>query len=509
MKDIASKRLRQVIFPGRCVDNQDPQMLGRIRVYPEQENVIDRKASVYDFNEQRDKWSEKDPFVFLPLLPYFIYQVPKVDEYVQILYANPADTSANNKFYVQGPFSSPTTTPAENFNSSKTYLNAGSRNRRYKSLKNIDGEYIDLNTTGIYPEPGDNGFMGRGSADLIVKEDEVLIRAGKIKPYKNGQIPNKNENRAFIDLVKYSTTEQYAPTKKEIRFISQDKDITKLIEYTIFNPENTMSAFTGQVILYNITPDTSNSGNTKSNNISPNSNLDNYKSVQYISQFTGLNLLEVSNFINNFLLSVMKGIFEDGRPVLNQYPFYYRPAPNLYNIVTANPDDVDENAWFNTLALLPLVRPTKFSPTFGGNGLVYDKTGTPYAPKIPQIEKFQPKRILQQENTVAYIGAKQVYLLSQDTSHPIKGKIDFTDTLYGISQTKLIDEIQPKTSSLVRGEELLELLNLMVRYITTHVHPYPGLPPVGVTTDGTNVQDLLKELLDANEKILNKNIRLN
>ena len=61
----------------------------------------------------------------------------------------------------------------------------------------------------------------------------------------------------------------------------------------------------------------------------------------------------------------------------------------------------------------------------------------------------------------------------------------------------------------MRGEELLELLNLMVRYMTTHVHPYPGLPPVGVTTDGTNVQNLLKELLDANEKILNKNIRLN
>ena len=502
-------RLSQVIFPGRCVDNKDPQMLGRIRVYPEQVNIIDQKKSVYDFNEDRDKWSEKDPFVFLPLLPYFLYQVPKVDEYVQLMYANPGEKTSNNKFYVQGPFSSPTTTPKENFNSAKTFLNAGSRNKRYKSLKNIDGEYLNLNTVGIYPEPGDTGLLGRGSADIIIKENEVLIRAGKYSPYKNGQIPNRNLNRAFIDIVKYDTTEQYAPSKKEIRMIPQDKDITKLIEYTIFNPENIMSAFTGQVILYNITPDTSNKGNTKSNNVTPNTDLDNFKSIQYISQFSSLNIFEVVSFINNFIMSVMKGVFDDGRPVLNQYPLYYRPSSSLYNIVTANPDTVDANAWVNTLLLLSLIKPTEFSVSLGGNGLIYDKTGSPVAPKIPQIETFQPKRVLQQENTVAYMGAKQVYLLSQESTHPVKGKIDFTDTLYGITQDKLVDEIQPKTSSLVRGEELLELLNLIVRFLATHVHPYPGLPPVPVSQDGTNLQDLLKELLEAHQKVLNKNIRLN
>ena len=116
---------------------------------------------------------------------------------------------------------------------------------------------------------------------------------------------------------------------------------------------------------------------------------------------------------------------------------------------------------------------------------------------------------MNEENTAAFMGGKQVYLLSQDTVNPAKSAIDFNDTLYGITQTKMVDEIQPKTSSMVRGEELLELINLIVKYLANHVHPYPGLPPVPVANDGTQLNDLLKELIDATNKVLNKNIRLN
>ena len=92
---------------------------------------------------------------------------------------------------------------------------------------------------------------------------------------------------------------------------------------------------------------------------------------------------------------------------------------------------------------------------------------------------------------------------------PGKGKINFADTLYGISLDQFVDEFIPKTSSLVRGEELLELLNLIVRFLTTHTHAYPGLPPVPVTQDGTSVPNILTEMQNAYTKILNGNIRLN
>jgi hypothetical protein len=67
----------------------------------------------------------------------------------------------------------------------------------------------------------------------------------------------------------------------------------------------------------------------------------------------------------------------------------------------------------------------------------------------------------------------------------------------------------PNTSSLVRGEELLELINLIVRFLITHAHPFPGLPPVSVTEDGSTINNLLSELSLATKKILNKKIRMN
>jgi hypothetical protein len=62
---------------------------------------------------------------------------------------------------------------------------------------------------------------------------------------------------------------------------------------------------------------------------------------------------------------------------------------------------------------------------------------------------------------------------------------------------------------MVRGEELLELLSLIVRFLTTHTHAFPGLPPVPVTQDGTSVTSILTEMQNAVNKVLNQNIRIN
>ncbi len=62
---------------------------------------------------------------------------------------------------------------------------------------------------------------------------------------------------------------------------------------------------------------------------------------------------------------------------------------------------------------------------------------------------------------------------------------------------------------MVRGEELLELLELIVRFCITHVHSYPGLPPLPTTVDQLTTDELLSSMFNAYQKVLNNNIRLN
>lgn len=492
---------RQIIYQGKVVDTEDPFMLGRVRVYPEDQNIQDRLGSIPNFNEGRDKWGEKDPFVFLPLLPYFIYQVPKVDEYVHILYTNPNDKTNKGQYYVQGPFSSPTSIEKENNESAKSFLSSGIRNKRYQPIKNKEGDVSNPQTYGIYPEPEDIAILGRNNSDMILKDGEVLIRAGKHGNFNRTQIPVAKTNRAFIQLSKYDTLEQYASPSTKYTIRKQDEQTKKLIEYEVFNPENQFNKFTGQIILYNLEPDDV-SGTTMATSITNNTNLSEFKRIQYIEQFNALSMPEVAIKINKFIKSVMKGRMDTGMGINNQFPFYYRANKQ-------NRDNSDPVSFANLTLLYSLIKPSEFINNLRGFGLIYDKTGKNNVPTKVEKEQFRPKRILNQENTVGIVGANQLYLLSHDANNPAKAKINLNDTIYGIDQSTVVNEIQPKTSSVVRGEELMTLIELIVRYLVTHVHPYPGMPPVPVSSDGTRVEDLLKELLEASSKILNKNIRIN
>ena len=74
----------QLIFFGTCVDAEDPLMLGRIRAVPIDE--VETSLLPQNWNPIKDIWTERDPLIYLPLLPYYISQVPRVDEYIHIFY---------------------------------------------------------------------------------------------------------------------------------------------------------------------------------------------------------------------------------------------------------------------------------------------------------------------------------------------------------------------------------------------------------------------------------------
>jgi len=102
---MSDNSLERNIYYGRVLDNDDPLMLGRIRVHPDIENLPALESAVEGFdknsqNPDNGKWSIKDPLIFLPLLPYFVNQVPKIGERVLILYFNNSKQNLRDRFYL-------------------------------------------------------------------------------------------------------------------------------------------------------------------------------------------------------------------------------------------------------------------------------------------------------------------------------------------------------------------------------------------------------------------------
>lgn len=500
------EKIHQVIYKGQCIDNDDPLRLGRIRAYLKTDNLTNIEES-----NTYTPWDYNDPFVFLPLLPLFINTPPKNEEYVHLFYSNIDKKIAKDKYYIPGVFSSPTNIKHETYDSAVSNLEEGSRNKKAVNIKDL------TQVKGVYAEPDDVGIYGRGDSDIIIKDNTVLLRSGKHKPFNRNETPQLDNKRSFLQLSKFQQRTVFSSPENKYRLSVNDTNIQKLIEYTITDPTNTFNIFSGFIYVYNVKK----SPGYKSNSITPLTEITEKSLVTTIS-FSNKGIDEVSDLINQVLnLIIEKNSISDlvnddtvGVEIQNNqnydggnlYPFYYRPVPIFYSqLETTNNVNVRK---FIT-DLLSKIK-TNSSQVNNGYGLVYNKNRDTNAPLDLKKETIIPKTVEKYDKSVGILGADELYLLShQSQKFGIANKINMNNTLYGIDENKIADEIEPKTSSLVRGEELFELIDLIVSFLISHVHPYPGMAPVPVAQDGTRVDDILKELLNASEKVLNKKIRIN
>ena len=520
----------QIIFFGICVDNQDPLMLGRIRCHPIQENIKAMEGTIQGFNEKSKStlngpWGEKDPFIFLPFLPYFVNQVPKVGEGVMIIYFNNQLTKGRNRFYLIGPYSSPTTIENEDYRSARTHTDMGYQNSRDK-LPNIKDpyskEYPNNKNAGVFPEPEDISINGRGTSDFILKNNDLLLRAGKHKPFKTGEIPEYDDNRAFIQLSKFTNKLSYGTPESYVRLERQEQQLKYLIEYDVYNPESAPQIFQGDVTIYQLPDKESRATKTSQFEWDTEITGSTLSKVRIIKIDQPLGIDDFAKFVSDQIVALKdtpelmisnlpaNGTVNQNNNSANelQFPFYYRPSKRIRNIIKSLPSQntITDFTNMNQLISKVLITTTDVSP---GYGLVLDRKVSPELPFLPKREVFTPIKTEQIDNTVGLIGASQLYLLSHDTTIPGKGKISLPGSVSGISPTQVFDEVEPKTSSMVRGEELLELLESIVGFLVSHVHPYPLLPPSGVAYDGTSIDDLTKKMLEAYQKVLNSNIRIN
>lgn len=524
----------QIIFPGEVYDDKDPMMLGRVRVIPETKNYSDIINSIPNWNESVDAWTAKDPICFLPLLPYFLNFTPTVGEYVHIIYSN-KDFPFQNQFYIQGPFSSPMTIPYENFHGAKKFLSSGDRIKDSIAIKNTDGTYKLKDSEGVFPEPYDNAILGRGTADIIIKENELLLRAGKTKKLQKDLLPTANEKRSFLQLSRFTEKQEKGDTVNEIKTIYDSLNIKKMVVWEITNLDNNQDKFTGSVSLYSLIPTSTkiNSDKFKENTITTLSvGIDYFNHCENID-FIGKSLDEVVNIINDFIYGVFSGFKTSTFKINNienalpgtTFPFIVTPSKTTLEKglrFNSNPSVKENLEMSNYLKFYDKIRPQGTYNNTKGFFLVWDndngnfKIGPSFTVKTEEYVNYNYNA--NEDITYAALGGQKLFLLSQDSTGP-KGTISFNNTLYGINQSKFVgnfgksgdnDSIIGKTYPMVRGDKLMELLAKIVNFLGNHVHPISIIKPCRIANgDESSIDEIYELLNNAQNTILNENIRLN
>jgi hypothetical protein len=525
MSEITNQNQYQIIFAGRVLDNNDPMMLGRLRVIPETDDYTAIIGAISDWNEDKDKWTTKDPIVFLPLLPFFVSQVPQINEYVHIIYMN-KEYKRINQFYIQGPFSSPLLSPFENFQGAKKFLAAGTRLTQGLSLRNTDGTYLSSSggsVEGIFPKPEDVGILGRGTADLIIKQNEVLLRAGKTPELKYNKLPTPNNNRSFLQLSYFPIQETKESPQKTTSLKQVIKSIEKVVVWHIDNLENTQNVYNGFVQLYTYNKedlrfDTSNFNPQTILNINIGTTL---KSTDAKIDIIGKSFDETVYIINTFIKGVFEGFLTysgysspNQTAFQNSFPFVVTPSQLTYetgNSFTSTTINNETSNFIKFSSKILLDFGSKESGYFLVSGRKGEKPiyGTQYD---VVFETIFPTSFKSEPISYGVMGAQKIYLLSQDATSS-KNKIDLQNTIYGIPQDVFVRgeaSLESLTFSTVRGEVIIELLRKMYAFLEGHVHPISIIKPAKrASGNGQRLEDIETLLNNAESLILNQNIRIN
>jgi hypothetical protein len=521
----------QILFSGIVLDTDDPSMLNRARVHSQQKDDVNsllekfkttiikkypniNPEQIFEIrpNGEKDiakkfRFTKEDPFVYRPFLPFHLKFVPKQNELVLLIFWNKDENNSRiNQFYIPGILKSPMNVEYENYKQSVGTLSQGILLKPSKVLKNFLGKFINQSASTVWAKPEDNAIYGRGSTDLILKKDDLILRAGKVSNMNSQTSPKPNKNLGFFQIT-------YLPkeidggignsyTVDEI----PDTPIAKLLEYDITDGlDNSSGFFSGSVNLYNL-PQTA-SVSQKLFNFSSKT-PENVTAPLLSFNFQNLNFSGVTELINK----VVKGLtnnesikFGEGIPDWSpdglMFPFFFRPSQNLRDVLNITPNTQtspqDMLKWQNTTKIYQTITAASSQKT-PGYGLVSEK-GKLGAFFQKKKKSYTSSVISKKSKSYSILGSDKILLLSYNDSV----KLENNDT-YGLNSKK-IAQLKANTQSTVRGENLYEFLSLLYQYLVTHVHAVPESKPI---VGGDVKNNLDTAYANFHTKVLNKDIRI-
>lgn len=463
------------------------------------------------------EWGKDDPFVFVSFLPIYFNQAPKVDERVLLVYSNPNNTNFNDQYWISS-------SPANILNINKeTYLqtlsnsNLGDNIAPAKSLvgpkSNVVGNILESGNpklindkiVGVFPTTTEVALMGRGSADVVVGEESLLLRAGKVLEFIPNTIPARNPNRAFIDLSRYK--EKTKDVGDPYTYFYTQEDSIPVKKYVVYDIDNLESEFnySGTIKIY----DLKDSVQTLSNNLSEDTDLTDVlgNAPLFVYSFDALPKLSAVTIINTFIGKCFNDLGLVNMPPQQNYqlsgqrfPGFFCYGPKISQgirstdvIIQSNSDYFRNNVTYYTKK---------------GSSKIYSPNNVVSIPK-PKTEKVQNKETTKVDDTYVTIGANTLYLISHNSIVPSRGPINLNNSITTLTQKEL-EIIGAKTEPTVRGDELMKLIGLIVDFLISHVHNPNEEPDYGPYGDKkVTANTILEALANAKDTILNQNIRIN
>ena len=428
------RRTLPLIRVGEVVDVDDPKRTGRIKVRLE---GIDKD----------DVTVTSLPYC-VPLLPRFLNVMPQIGEIVFVFQYEHKKGLKYTEFSSQRFWIGPAISQINKLeNDPKKQARSIMTGGQFKIP-----EMVVKNTTGAYPNPQDIALQGRDNTDLIFKEGEIWLRAGKFK-----DTIDKNEfndrDLGYIQ-VKYGG-ENLVRTLKDKTITSYVYDDAKtLIDVKIDSLNST-----GEVLQGNM------------NNSQYSESDKNIVRIK-VSKIEDKSILFEQNFLNPGFSTRSEAI---------------TTASELIKPFVIDKWKIKSNS-------------KEILKEFGGeeaekNGVAFFEEMKKEIKKVIKVVKLEPNK--DKSGSVINVVANKINLVSHDGPHTF----ELTNPERLISneeQSKINNEAHP----LVYGDILVEFLKLVKTYVASHIHNYHGMP----ATELPNKLNVLNFDLDS---ILNKNINSN
>jgi len=426
-KDSRDTQTVPIIRIGEVVSVIDSTKSGRIKV----------KITGIDDTETEDSLIN-----CVPLLPKYLSILPKPGECVFVFQyennnTNPTASFKTKRFWIGPLITQPTKLDGENYTDALSILPDG-----YVKLKDPKIEQ------GAYGNDEDVTIQGRYNTDIIQKDRQIWLRAGKFIEGANNEFNSKDIG--YIQL-KYGGEKLKRETvdKEIVNYITPSPEIVIYVKMK--------TVLTTNEVLSNKLPE------------------ERYKESDVVR--TEL-FIEVRNIKSGELING----FEDETIVTRQ---------SALNAAKTFIDANKGTKWQINSDSSDVIK------IYKGEGNIARFTSEPIeVKKTIKVNKVSKKD--DPTSSVINVVATKINLLSIAEGANTFELADPENLITDDEQEKINNDAHP----LVYGDTLVEFLELVKKYVISHVHPYNGLPadPSKTTTDvmGFNLNTILNKNINSN-----------